>query len=173
LSTPKPCPWCARPAMSKDDRLDLGYEERAGFMVGKAAALADWSFRKDEKAFARLVNSLRVRKWQRENPEKSRAKARRWWAKHREEALAKQRERSRRAPRQQTCDVCQKPFALPYPHPRGSVPKRCSDECRREATNRQARKDQAKKRRATGQAVSSCTVCGRPGHNRRTCKEKR
>jgi hypothetical protein len=63
-------------------RLDLDYEDmKSGFAVGKAAAMAEWSFRKELREFAPIVNRLRVLKWQRENPEKRRAKANRYAAK--------------------------------------------------------------------------------------------
>ena len=56
-----------RPTLAE---LDIIYDEdgnqRPGFLVGKAAALADWQAKKEAKEFARLENSLRVRKWRHE-----------------------------------------------------------------------------------------------------------
>lgn len=50
-----------------DRDFDVDYSERAGFLTGKAAAMADWAHRKDAKAFEKLVNVLRVKKWQKAN----------------------------------------------------------------------------------------------------------
>ena len=41
--------------------LDLEFSELTGFSSGRAAALLDWSFRKDQAEFRRLVRSLRKR----------------------------------------------------------------------------------------------------------------
>jgi hypothetical protein len=63
-------------------RLDLDYEDvKTGFAVGKAAAMAEWSFRRELREFEPFVNRLRVLKWQRENPDRKRAKGRRYAAK--------------------------------------------------------------------------------------------
>lgn len=82
-------------------RLDLDYEDmKSGFAVGKAAAMAEWSFRKELREFAPIVNRLRVLKWQRENPEKRRANANRYAAKpgnvERSLRLARKRRADRR-----------------------------------------------------------------------------
>jgi hypothetical protein len=62
------------PRHMRSDELDLDYSERAGFMTGKSAAIADWRHRKEVRDFGALVNRLRVLKWQRENAEKHHAK---------------------------------------------------------------------------------------------------
>lgn len=46
--------------MNRD--LDIDYSERAGFLVGKSAALAEWSFKKDAREFRRLCRALAKRK---------------------------------------------------------------------------------------------------------------
>lgn len=45
-----------------DEGFDLDYSERQGFLVGKAARLADWRFRKEKKEFARLVRNIQQSK---------------------------------------------------------------------------------------------------------------
>lgn len=77
----------------------IDYSERAGFQVGKAVALADWRHKKEKGDFAVLVNRLRVKKWQRENLDKKRAKGRAWAAAHAAEQLNYQRECRRKRAR--------------------------------------------------------------------------
>ncbi len=149
----------------------IDFSERAGFMSGKSAAIAEWSFRKSEREFGVLVNRLRVRKWQKENPAKRRATALRWWRANREKANARHCELARKAPRSRKCDMCPVVYELPYPHPRGGVRTCCSDECRRRKDNEQARRHQAPKRRAKGISETRCGNCREPGHNRRTCSK--
>lgn len=48
---------------------ELGFfmgEPADGFMFSKEARLADWRFEKERREFAKVVNRLRVRKWQTE-----------------------------------------------------------------------------------------------------------
>jgi hypothetical protein len=40
---------------------DLDYSERAGFLVGKAANLAEWQHRKEEREYAKLFERLKRR----------------------------------------------------------------------------------------------------------------
>jgi hypothetical protein len=58
-------------AADRDD-LEVDYSERAGFLTGKAAAIAEWSHRKEVKAFAKVVEVLRVTKWRKEKPDLAR-----------------------------------------------------------------------------------------------------
>ena len=46
-------------------RLALDHDDvKSGFAVGKAAALADWAFRKERREGDRLVAAVRALKWQ-------------------------------------------------------------------------------------------------------------
>lgn len=53
----------------RDDDDEGAFRGDRGFLVGKAAALADWSFKKEKKEFGKLVNRLRAKKWAKENRE--------------------------------------------------------------------------------------------------------
>ncbi len=62
-------------------RADLDFEDvKTGFMTGKTAALADWSFRKEQKEFNRTVATLRATKWNKEHLDAHRAHARKYAA---------------------------------------------------------------------------------------------
>lgn len=45
-----------------EGELAVDYSERAGFLVGKAAAIADWRFRREEEEFERLIARLKGKK---------------------------------------------------------------------------------------------------------------
>lgn len=49
----------------KDDGLDVDYSERAGYLTGKSAALAEWKHRKEEAEYQRLFRRLRDRNYKR------------------------------------------------------------------------------------------------------------
>lgn len=151
------------------DDLELDYSERAGFMVGKTAAMADWKFRKDEKAFTRLVATIRATNWNRANSVRRKVIALGYWNRNKERLNAAKRVKARRAPRSRKCDMCPVVYELPYPHPRGRVRRVCSDECRRRKDNAVAAEGQAKIRRAKGTKVRACRECKATGHNRRRC----
>jgi hypothetical protein len=90
--------------------LDLDYTERAGFLTGKSAKLADWHFKKEQAEFTRQVAVLRAKKWAAENPEKRRENANRYASKPearaRSLALAKARRREKVDPTVHTCAEC-------------------------------------------------------------------
>jgi hypothetical protein len=151
------------------DDLELDYTERQGFMVGKTAALADWKFRKDEKAFNRLIATVRATNWNRAHSVRRKVIALSYWHRNKERLNAAKRVKARKAPRTRKCDMCPVVYELPYPHPRGRVRRVCSPECRRLKENQKAREYQTKAARAKGRKVRSCTECNELGHNRRTC----
>lgn len=160
------------------DRLDVDYSERAGFLTGKSEAIQRWRVKKENEAFAKLVNRLSVTRWYKtvraeggQRLANMKASKRRCWLKHRLRYLEAQRLRSRKAPRSRVCEQCGDTFELPYPHPRGSVAKLCGDECRRLYRNAKARGHNASARVRRGKAVgcNMCGACGKLGHNRRTC----
>lgn len=45
------------------DDFDVDYSDRSGFLVGRAAALADWALRKDEREFNKIVVALYMRRY--------------------------------------------------------------------------------------------------------------
>lgn len=87
---------------------DVDYSERAGFMVGKSAAIAEWSARREKKEFAKLVARLSAAKTRRENPEHVRALQNAWRARNREHVRIQDRayKAKRRRPRIIECIVC-------------------------------------------------------------------
>lgn len=110
--------------MRREDDVDLDYSERNGFLTGKAAALADWSFRKEDREFKKLCEKLYKRKWFQqikaeggERWQRLRARLRathiRWRENNRErsrelarKAAAKKRAKKRPVPPSVTCGVC-------------------------------------------------------------------
>jgi hypothetical protein len=122
------------PRHMRSDELDLDYSERAGFMTGKSAAIADWRHRKEVRDFGALVNRLRVIKWQRENAEKHHAKQLRYALKAEVKARYNANARKRRAAKpieQLVCEECREPFPRAR---RGPRPRFCGDACRQRAT---------------------------------------
>lgn len=59
----------------QDDELEVDYSERAGFLTGRAAAIADWAFRKlqNEGDFKRLIWRLQAKKYWASKPEERKA----------------------------------------------------------------------------------------------------
>jgi hypothetical protein len=51
-----------------NEDLDLDYSERAGFLTGKSAAIADWRHKKDKQQFERQCAVLRTNRWRKKNP---------------------------------------------------------------------------------------------------------
>lgn len=92
--------------------LDLDYTERAGFMVGRTAAIAEWRHRKEVGDFERLCSKLYQRKWARMKrqraPEAMRAYQRGWRARNAERLRESERRRmaARRKPRFILCASC-------------------------------------------------------------------
>lgn len=75
---------------AKPARMDLDYDDvKSGFMVGRAARMADWAFKKEQREFEVLVNRLRVKRWQKANPERVKANDRRWRMLHRQVETAR------------------------------------------------------------------------------------
>ena len=90
----------------------IDFSERAGFLVGKAAALADWSFRKEQQEFEayckRLQARNRARKERQEHPEQVRARCNAWRAANHERyrKMENARRADKRVMRMIVCDVC-------------------------------------------------------------------
>lgn len=135
-------------------RLDVDYEDmKTGFQSGRAAALSDWSFRKEQKEFATVVNRLRVKKWAKENPEKRRRNANRYASK----PAVKARQRAWQIRRRHgalkaraTVYVCVEPDCraewcrVPGTYRGGPTPRYCSSACSQR--NRYQRKHPGAKR---------------------------
>lgn len=158
--------------VAEGDELEIDYSERAGFLVGKAAALAEWRHKKDQADFAKLTNRLKVAKWQRENPEKRRRNALAYWYRHRDELLVPQRvqQRLKRAAHWKpdttvyTCKGCKTQWCRLIPKPAGGdlskrgtggptpPPLFCTPLCRRKWLWQQQKQDpvalEAKRQRA-------------------------
>lgn len=155
---------------AEDNELDVDYSERAGFLTGKAAAIAEWSHRKEKKAFAKVCNVLKACKWQRENPERKRRNGLAYWQRHRDELTVKHRLRQRRKRAKEwkpdttvyTCKGCGTQWCRVLPKPAGDdltrrsggrvKPQFCSGECNRKWRYEQKKQDPAwvedKRRRA-------------------------
>lgn len=95
-----------------DDDPDLDYSERNGFLTGKAAALSDWSFRREQKSFEKLVARLRAARWRKANPDLARESNRRTRLKHGARYNERQRNRRRvvaaRRRKPRTCEQCRR-----------------------------------------------------------------
>jgi hypothetical protein len=148
-----------------------GEDMKSGYTVGKAAAIAEWQFRKEVRDFVPVVNRLRVAKWQRENPERRRANANRYAAKPSVRArmleLARKRtlERHRAEGKVFTCELehCRAQFCrVPGVRGMGMHPRFCSAGHYQTWHSRQ-------KRKASGGNLKTCTACGEKGHSRRGC----
>jgi hypothetical protein len=118
-------------------RLALDFEDvKTGFQTGKAAALSEWAFRKEQAEFEVLVNRLRVKKWAKEHPERRRAIGLRYYH---ESPGAKQRQlaRARRRRREQqrasapviVCAECRVEFCCAKLQRGGKPRKYCTVAC--------------------------------------------
>ena len=151
-------------------RLALDHDDvKSGFAVGKAAALADWAFRKERREGDRLVAAVRALKWQRENPERAKAIARKYDAKPDVRARVAQAQKRRRVERHRAegrVFACQLPGCgaqfcrVPGVRGMGLHPRFCTPG--HYVTIRKRQKADPAKRRA-------CSTCGERGHNRRRC----
>jgi hypothetical protein len=141
----------------------VDYEDmKSGFQAPRAAALADWAFRKEQQEFGVLVNRLRARKWAKDHPERANARSRKWQAAHRAAVQDAQRRRRfkrwvARAGQGIVCADCGVWFCEARPR-KGMARRFCSAACRwrlltRENARRHRAERGAKQRRA---------------HNRRT-----
>ena len=92
-------------AARQDDELDVDYSERDGFLTGKAAAIADWRFRKErnDPEFRRLIWRLQAKKyWAAKDPDRKAAIVayrEKWREEHRElhNAYSRKAKRKRRS----------------------------------------------------------------------------
>lgn len=103
-----------------------------GFQVGRAAALADWHFRKEQKAFRKLCRLLYLRSYVEAHREQRRDICRRYANKADVKARANERARARRARKPRpvlVCKECEARFTK-RGRPGGTVPEFCRDACR-------------------------------------------
>lgn len=140
--------------LRQEDELEVDYSERNGFLTGKAAAIADWSHRKEQKAFEKIVETLRVRKWRVDNPDKAHElgvrQARRRLEKRRLENIALVRGHVL------TCARCGTQWCR-IPNGRktaGTTPRFCPNGCSRKAMNERAYADPARRRAAVERACA-------------------
>lgn len=130
-----------KPKPNTPTDLELDFREREGFQIGKAAALAESAFRRENREFKKLCTRLYARNWarkrRRERPEHVRGLLNGWRAKNRERINAKERARraKKRVPIRLVCKGCGKSFvAKRRTVPRGET-KWCSAKCRRHASS--------------------------------------
>lgn len=129
--------------MRREDDVDLDYSERAGFLTGKSAAIADWQHRKEQREFRKLCEALYKKKWFRdiraaggERWERLRARMRanrqRWRNDNREHVRAVDRARkaARRKPRFIVCAECGAKKQIRRSKARGFPSRFCSTKCR-------------------------------------------
>lgn len=86
---------------ASDDDLEIDYSERAGFLTGKAAALAEWQHKKlkNDPEFRRLIWRLQAKKYWATKPEERKKAIRAYrkaWAKARPDHLRLIYQRARR-----------------------------------------------------------------------------
>lgn len=88
-------------AAQQEDALDVDYSERAGFLTGKSAAMADWAHRKEDREynalFARLYARNHARLRRERDPEGVRSALNAWRASNREHVNDLDRARKRAA----------------------------------------------------------------------------
>lgn len=125
--------------MNREDQDDIDAERGYSTVGGREQRLRDWFALHEagEKAgdFEKVINRLRVKKWQRENVDKHRAKGLRYYRKPgiAERQIARSRarrlERHRRSGAVVTCTECGVEFCCVHP-PRGGRPRKyCSTAC--------------------------------------------
>jgi hypothetical protein len=106
--------------------MDLDINEiETGMLSGKAAALADWRFRKDQRDFRKLCERLAQRNRRRANPDRFRSAARLHYARHRERYMAMRA--ARRAQLRATCHQCGCRFAPCRLKPAKWCTKKCAN----------------------------------------------
>lgn len=138
-----------------NDGIDIG-DLQEGFQVGKSIALAEWSFRKEQRDFEKLVDRLRSRKWWRtvkaeggERYEKKKAQLRAQNKKTaRRKKLNELQQERRLAAFRARGEMVTCPCGATWPKPRcvGQQRKYCSPKCARRAY-RQKHKEALKAKR--------------------------
>lgn len=158
----------SRDELAEDRAAELGYREAGR----RELALRDWyslrepgTVAETPRAFAKLVNVLRVAKWQKANPEKKKGHALKYVHKpgvmQAQAAQAKKRRhrRYKAAAPVIVCAECRAQFC--EARPRGGLPRKfCTERC---GTVWQQRVTQ----RLAGRRETKCRLCGEPGHNKR------
>jgi len=149
----------------------LDFKELDGFQFDKDRAIADWRNRKEQAEFGKLVNRLRVLKWQRDVQAEGgsraaalRARKLRYMQQPDVASRALERARVRRLAAYHASPIvcrCRRCGAEWCPLPRRGVrpAEFCTDACRQIFRYRE-RSQRPKKR---------CGRCGLAGHTRRTC----
>ena len=140
----------SRAADTDGDGLD--YSERAGFLTGKAAAIADWQHRKAKENDQKLYAVLRARRWVKNNPERARENNRKADAKK----YARRREENAALIRGHvlTCARCGTQWCrIPMgKKTSGTTPKYCPNGCMRKAINERAYADPERRAAAIARA---------------------
>ncbi len=113
------------------DRIDVDYSERAGFLTGKAAAIAEWSHKREKRQFAKLIARLAAAKRFKDDPEHVRSIWRRFRERNRTRLNAEMvaRRAKVRKPKICVCVVCGDRKRVKQVV-RGGVRFTCSTKCR-------------------------------------------
>lgn len=148
-------------APTPEDHL-AGLEAVAAAVRGetRSAAIADWSFRREQRDFAKLCNRLRVRRWYKRHPEKKRESLRAWRARNPELVrAAKRRHYAKRKLRfgKAKCDRCGETFQKKRQRSRF-----CSQKCLRQHGS--ALKAQQRNRGLRNRKASSIVLAAIAAH---------
>lgn len=151
------------------DSLDPG-ELVEGYQIGRAHRLAEWSFRREQKDFARLCRTLKHKRWRTavlaedgDRAQTLRAQQKR----QKDRAKAAEHEAHRKAAKVTKCPACDASWCL-LPGMHGRSLKWCSPDCKK--IDKRRRLNERYRRRAKGREAT-CGLCRERGHNRRTCPE--
>lgn len=140
--------------MSPEREFDIDYSERAGFLTGKSAAIAEWLHKRDKRAFAKQCDVLRADRWRRNNPERAKANN----EKASKKKFARRREENAELVRGHvlTCARCGTQWCrLPLgKRTSGTTPKYCPNGCLRKAMNERAYADQVRRAAAIARACA-------------------
>jgi hypothetical protein len=156
--------------------LDIDYSERAGFLTGKALALADWRHRKDKREFDVLQARLSARRWLMRVYAEGGEKLERVRELARKRANArKERRRLKRRGRVLTCGWCGAQWCpLPRAPGAAAIAKSCSARCQH-AIWRSApeNRERLRKKKNAARGSTGLCWCGAPkpkGHGWRYCR---
>lgn len=167
--------------MPRDHIVKVGDDWLDGMLVGRAAALSDWAFRKEQREFAQIVQRLQNRNYarriralpagsrQRENLRAQQKKAAQKYnasvaGQAVKQAWQNRTRRAKAAKRPRKVSECRNCGAHLVAHPIAKIPRAyCNSACRqRWALTQRGRSPRHK-----------CSLCGESGHNRLTCPVSR
>jgi len=120
--------------MGRGHTVQVAGEWVDGYLVGKAAAMAEYAWKREKREFAALCMRLYRRNWARRwrqlNPERARSIYRRWQANHREQIRASDRARRVRRRAMNPILCCCAQCSQSWEITRGRRSRFCSRHCR-------------------------------------------